>query len=467
MSRNCDVAIIGAGSGGYVAAIRAAQLGLSVALVEKGKTLGGTCLNVGCIPSKSLLESSELYASARGKLAEHGITAEKVSLDLKAMMRRREQVVSKLTGGLAYIMKARGVEVVRGIGRLAAPGRVVVTPEDGAEIELTSRSVILATGSGPAALPFLPFDGKRIVDSTAAIALSRVPRRLVVIGAGAIGLEMGSVWSRLGSEVTVIEITEGLLPGWDRELADGLRRELTKQGIRFELSTRVTGHQAGARSVKLQAEKPGGEAVEYAGDVVLVAVGRKPYSEGVGVEELGIEKDGPAIRVDERFQTGIPDVYAIGDVIRGPMLAHKAEEEGAAVAEILAGRPGHVDYEIIPNVVYTWPEAASVGKTERQLEEEGIPHRSGSFPFKANGRALAMGETAGWAKVLAHEKTDRILGVHILGPQASTLIAEAVTAMAYGASAEDVARTVHAHPTLAEAVREAALDVDGRPIHRL
>jgi dihydrolipoamide dehydrogenase len=465
MSETYDLAVLGAGSGGYVAAIRAAQLGLSVALVEKRDALGGTCLNVGCIPSKSLLESTGLYAAAKDSLKSHGILVGKLELDLAAMMQRKEAVVSRLTSGVDHLMKSRGVEVISGEGRFLSAEKLLVRGQKGKDLEVRARSFLLATGSAPAELPVLPFDGGRIVSSTEALSFAEVPKRLLVVGAGAIGLEMGSVWSRLGSEVTIIEILPRILSGWDTRLAESLKRELSKQGIRFELSTKVTGWKAAGKGITLKAETGDGSPAEYAGDVVLAAVGRKPYVDGSGIQELGVEREGPAVRVDGSFRTSVPNLYAVGDVIPGPMLAHTAEEEGIAAAEILAGKPGNVDYDVIPNVVYTHPEAASVGRSEDQLKDEGVGYRMGSFPFRANGRALALGETQGWVKILADEKTDRILGIHILGPQASNLISEAVTVMVYGGSAEDLARTVHAHPTLPEAMKEAALDVDGRAIH--
>ncbi len=462
------VVVIGAGVGGYVAAIRAAQLGLSVALVERQARLGGTCLNIGCIPSKALLESSELFARVARDGAAHGVVVGPIRVDLAAMMKRKEQVVAQLTGGVAQIMKARNVTVVQGSARIAAPGRVTVALASGGEQTLEGESIVIATGSDVQSLPFLRIDGDRIVSSTEALSLAEVPRRLLVVGAGAIGLEMGSVWSRLGSQVTVVEIMSEVLPGWDAEVARGLRRELARQGMVFELGARVESCEARGDAVVLRGSR-GSEKLELSGDRLLVAVGRKPFTEGLGLEAAGValEPRGGRIQVDEAFRTSVPGVYAIGDVVRGPMLAHKAEEEGVAVAEIIAGRRAHVSYATIPNVVYTEPEAASVGSTEEQLKERGVAYRKGSFPFRANGRALALGQSAGFAKVLADATNDRILGVHILGPQASSVIAEAVAVMEFGGSAEDLALTVHAHPTLPEALKEAALAVDRRSIHGL
>jgi dihydrolipoamide dehydrogenase len=462
------VVVIGAGPGGYVAAIRAAQLGLSTALVDRRASLGGTCLNIGCIPSKALLESSELLARLRRDGAAHGLVAGDIGIDLPAMMKRKEEVVAQLTGGVARIMKARGVTVVRGGARIVAPQKVSVTDAAGREQLVEAESIVVATGSDVQTLPFLRLDGEKVVSSTEALSFARVPGRLLVVGAGAIGLEMGSVWARLGSQVTVVEIMPEVLPGWDGELARGLRRELSRQGIAFELGARVESCDAGGEVV-LRGSRAGGAKLELAGDRVLVAVGRRPYTEGLGLEAVGValEPKGGRIAVDGQFRTGVPGIYAIGDVIRGPMLAHKAEEEGIAVAEIIAGRKARVGYDCIPNVVYTSPEVASVGLSEEQLKDKGVAYRKGSFLLRANGRALALGEPAGFVKVLADAATDRILGVHILGAQASSVIAEAVAVMEFGGSAEDLALTVHAHPTLPEAVREAALAVDRRSLHGL
>ncbi len=461
-----DLIVIGGGPGGYVAAIRAAQLGMSVALVEKRATLGGTCLNVGCIPSKALLDSSELYSRVKREAAEHGISVGKPTIDVAEMMKRKDAVVKKLVAGVGGLVKAKKVTVIHGTATVAGPGSVSVA-ESGAgdKRTLTADAIVIATGSTPVELPFLAFNGKTIVSSTEAIAFTEVPRRLVVVGAGAIGLELGSVWARLGSEVSVVEIMPEILPGWDAQLARTLRRELTNEGIAFHLGTKVTGYKDKKSGVTLTAEDPDGKIATFDADRVLVAVGRKPYTDGLGLETAGVVLEKNRIVVDQQFKTNVAGVYAIGDVVRGPMLAHKAEDEGIAVAEIIAGKPGHVNYDAIPNVVYTWPEVAAVGPTEDELKERGIAYTSGSFSFAANGRALAMAAPAGFAKILADKNTDRVLAAHIIGPWASDLIGEIVTTIEYGGSAEDIARTCHAHPTLSETVKEAALAVDGRAIH--
>jgi dihydrolipoamide dehydrogenase len=460
MGDRFDLVVVGAGPGGYVAAIRAAQLGMKVACVEKEPALGGTCLNVGCIPSKALLDSSELYWQARRGLAAHGIRASGVELDLAAMMVRKDKVVRGLTQGVAGLFRKNGIEWVRGIGRLAGGGRVAV-----GERVLEARSILLATGSEPLALRGLAFDGERIVDSTAALALPRVPGRLLVVGAGAVGLELGSVWSRLGAQVTVVEFMDEIVPGMDRGMAVLLRRALERQGIAFRLDAAATAAERTADGVRVTVESKGVRNVEDA-DVVLVAIGRRPRLGEVGAVEAGIALDERGrIRVNERFETNLPGVLAIGDAIPGAMLAHKAEEEGIAAVELLAGVAGSVDYDAIPSVVYTAPELASVGLAEEEAARREIPVSIGTFPFMANGRARCLGETDGSVKVLADARTDRIIGLHILGPRASDLIAEAVLAIEFRASAEDVARTVHAHPTLPEAVREAALAVAKRAIH--
>ena len=468
MSEKADVIVIGAGPGGYVAAIRAAQLGLSVVLVEKMERLGGTCLNIGCIPSKALLDSSELYERARGEFAEHGITVSGVKLDLAAMHARKRAVVEKLTGGVAGLMKGRKVRVVHGSARLAGRGTVVVGGASG-EQRIEAAHIVLATGSVPVELPFLPFDGTTVVSSTEALEFDSVPKDLVVVGAGAIGLELGSVWARLGSHVTVVEIMPEILPGWDLQVARTLRRELDRQGIEFRLAHKVTGLAGTKAKPKVAVDDPDGKPIELPADRVLVAVGRRPYADGLGLEELGVQVEGKSrrISVDDRFHTTADGVYAIGDLIHGPMLAHKAEDEGIAVAEIIAGRAGHVNYDTIPGVVYTWPEAAMVGRTEEALKQAGVEYARGSFNFAANGRALAMSAPAGFVKILADAKTDRVVGAHLVGPWASDLVSELVTVMEFGGSAEDVARTVHAHPTLTESVKEAAMAVDKRAVHSL
>jgi dihydrolipoyl dehydrogenase len=460
-----DLAVIGAGPGGYVAAIRAAQLGMSVVVVDKASALGGTCLRIGCIPSKALLDSSELYATARSHLGAHGIHAQDVRLDLPALMRRKDGVVNGLTGGITALFAKHAITRVEGAARLLGPGRILVDGAGGGET-IEAHRVLVATGSEPIALRGFDFDGKRIVTSEEALAFETVPERLLVIGAGAVGLELGSVWARLGSTVRVVEVADRIVPGTDAGLAVGLQRALERQSLSFALAARAVEAKVESDHVDVVVEVAGRATTETF-DVVLVAVGRRPYTKGLGVDELGIARD-PAgrIRVDGRYETSVPGIHAIGDVIAGPMLAHKAEEEGIACVEQLAGQAGHVNYDAIPLVVYTSPELAAVGKTEAECREAGVDVRVGTFPFMANGRARAMGTRDGQVKIVADARTDRMLGVHVLGPHASELIAEAVVAMEFGASAEDLARTCHAHPTLSEAVREAALAVDGRSIHR-
>ena len=465
MSETHDLIVIGAGPGGYVAAIRAAQLGLRTACIEKYDSLGGTCLNVGCIPSKALLDSSEHFDNARHAFAAHGIKAE-VSLDLPVMLARKDAVVKELTRGVAGLFKKNKVDRVLGSARIVSATEVEVTGA-GEPQRLQARRILIATGSKPAALPGIAFDGERIIHSTQGLALAKVPGRLLVIGAGAIGLELGSVWRRLGSEVTVLEYMDRIVPLMDAACGKLLQRALEKQGMkfRFGVSARSARVEGGQVHVEVAAAA-GGETATETADVVLVAVGRKPYTLGLGLEAIGVTLDGKGrIPVDAHWQTSVPGIYAIGDVIAGPMLAHKAEEEGVAVAEHMAGLPGHVAYDCIPNVVYTWPEFASVGLTEDEAKAQGRAVNVGTFPFLANGRAKAMGEKDGQVKILADAATDRIVGAHIVGPRASDLIAELVVAMEFGASAEDVARSVHAHPTLPEAVKEAALAVGKRAIH--
>jgi dihydrolipoamide dehydrogenase len=459
-----DLVVIGGGPAGYTGAIRASQLGLKVAIVEKRGTLGGTCLNVGCIPSKALLDSSEHFSMAsHGEFAAHGVKVSKVELDLKTMMERKDKVVKGLTDGVAFLMKKNKVTYIDGAGTLLTPSSVEVKLRDGKTEKLEAKKVMLATGSQPVELPFAKFDGKIVLSSTEALALDEVPKKLLVIGGGAIGLEMGSVWMRLGSEVTVIEYAPMVCGMSDQGAAKQLLRILEKQGMKFSLSTKVLGVEVGKSGVIVKAEGADGKKLEFSGDKVLVAAGRKPFSEGLGLEKLGIKKDARGmVEVDAHFQTNISGVYAVGDLIRGPMLAHKAEEEGVAVAEIIAGKPGHVNYDTVPSVIYTWPELAAVGKTEEQVKASGKPYRVGQFPFMANGRAKTMGSTDGFVKIIADEKTDRVLGVHIVGPRASDVLAEAVVAMEFGASSEDIARSFHGHPTLSETMREAALAVDKR-----
>ncbi len=456
-----DLAVIGAGPGGYVAAIRAAQLGLKTALIEKDKTLGGTCLNIGCIPSKALLQSSELYHQAKKGFKRHGIVG-KFELDLKAMLRRKDGVVKQLTSGIAHLMKKNKVDVFHGLGVLQGDGRIAVHGDE--ETEVHAKNIIIATGSSAVELPFARFDGERVVSSTEALSFPEVPAHLVVIGAGAIGLELGSVWRRLGAKVTVVEMLPRIAPASDLEVARALQKSLAGLGIEFLLEAKLKAVRTeGGLAAEVEV---GGEVRALDCDRILVAVGRRAHTAGLGLENVGLATDRAGkIAVDAHFATGVPGLYAIGDVVRGPMLAHKAEDEGMACAELIAGKAGHVNYDAIPNVIYTWPELASVGKTEEELKEAGVAYRSGSFPFMANGRAKAAGERDGMVKVLAAEDDDRLLGVHIVGPNASELIAEAVTVLEFGGAAEDIARTVHAHPTLSEAVREAALGVAGRTLH--
>jgi dihydrolipoamide dehydrogenase len=464
MPERYDIVIIGAGPGGYVAAIRAAQLGLSTACVEARASLGGTCLNIGCIPSKALLQSSEKLIEARQAMAEHGIRIGEVGLDLAAMMARKDKVVAGLTRGVEFLFRKNKVDWLKGTGRLTAPGRIVVTGAGGAVREVEARAIVIATGSESTPLPGAAIDEERILSSTGALALNEVPGRLLVIGGGYIGLELGSVWQRLGARVTVVELLDRIVPTMDRELAVAAQRALTRQGIEFKLGARVSGLDATPEDVTVDIE---GRARErLSADAVLVSIGRRPFTRGLGLDAIGVACDAQGrIIVDNRFATNIAGIYAIGDAIRGPMLAHKAEEEGLALAERLAGQQPTIDYDAIPAVVYTWPEIASVGKTEEELQAAGTTYRTGKFPFTANPRARCNGDTEGFVKILADRSSDRVLGVHIIGPDAGTMIAEAALAIEFGASAEDIARTSHAHPTLSEAIKEAALAADGRAIH--
>lgn len=461
-----DLVVIGTGPGGYVCAIRAAQLGMKVAVVEKRKTHGGTCLNVGCIPSKALLHASELFDEARHGFAALGIKAT-AELDLPAMMKHRQDTVDSNVGGIAFLMKKNKIDQHFGTGRILAAGKVEVTPEGGAPTVLETRNIVVATGSDVARLPGIEIDEKQVVSSTGALELDRVPGKLVVVGAGVIGLELGSVWRRLGAEVTVVEYLDRILPGMDLDVAKSFQRLLEKQKLAFRLSTKVTRVEKTDGALKVTVEPAaGGEAAVIDADVVLVAIGRVPYTTGLGLEEVGVAKDARGrVEIDHHFRTNVPGIYAIGDVVKGPMLAHKAEDEGVAVAEILAGQAGHVNYDVIPGVVYTMPEVASVGKTEEELKAAGVAYAVGKFPFTANGRAKANRATDGFVKVLADKATDRVLGVHIVGAGAGEMIHEAAVLMEFGGSAEDLARTCHAHPTMSEAVKEAALAVDKRPIH--
>jgi len=462
-----DLVVIGTGPGGYVCAIRAAQLGLKTAVVERRATHGGTCLNIGCIPSKALLHASELFEEAAHKFAKMGIGIGAPKLDLAAMMKFKDEGVDGNVKGVEFLLKKNKIDALRGHGRIVAPGQVEVTGEDGKAQTVETRAIVIATGSDVAKLKGIEIDEKRIVSSTGALTLPAVPKKLLVIGAGVIGLELGSVWRRLGAEVTVVEFLDRILPGMDLEVAKQFQRILQRQGLTFKLASKVTGVDASGKRLKATVEPAAGGAAETIdADVVLVAVGRVPYTEGLGLKEAGVAMDNRGrIVIDEHFKTNVAGIYAIGDVVAGPMLAHKAEDEGVAVAEVIAGQAGHVNYDVIPNVVYTYPEVASVGKSEEDLKEAGIAYNVGKFPFTANGRAKVNHQAEGFVKILADAKTDRVLGVHILGPDAGNMIAEAAVAMEFGASAEDIARTCHAHPTLSEAVKEAALAAGGRAIH--
>ena len=457
-----DLIVIGAGPGGYVAAIRAAQLGMSVTVVEKRSTLGGTCLNVGCIPSKALLNASEKFEEAhQGHLADLGITLGKAKLDLNKMMASKDDVVKGLTGGIDLLFRKNKINRVVGMATITEAGKVSV---DGAEY--TADRILIATGSEPVSLPGIEIDEDKIVSSTGALQLKSVPKKLILIGAGYIGLEMGTVWSRLGAEVEVVEYLPRILPGMDSEVASKFKTILEKQGLNFRLGTAVKSAKANKSGVVVDIATNDGEGEKLTADIVLVAVGRRPNTDGLGLEQVGVALDERGrVLVDEDFETNIPGIFAIGDVIPGPMLAHKAEEDGVAAVEIMAGLAGHVDYDHVPGIVYTAPEIATLGKTEDQLNEAGIDFKKGVFPFMANSRARAIGHTEGFVKILADSKSDRVLGVHIIGHEAGTLIHECATAMSFGASSEDIARTCHGHPTMNEAVKEAALAVDGRAIH--
>jgi dihydrolipoamide dehydrogenase len=458
-----QLVVIGSGPGGYIAAIRAAQLGLKTAIVEKDKTLGGTCLNVGCIPSKALLASTEHLHFAKERFAVHGIVTGEIKIDLGTMMKRKLEVVNKLTSGVAYLMKKNKIETVKGFGKLVDAHTVEVTAEDGSKKTLKTANVLLATGSVPIELPFLKYDGKKVINSDQGIALPSVPQRLLVIGAGAIGLELGSVWARLGAKVTVIEFLPRIAAvGFDAETSKVLQRSLEKIGIEFHLSTKIESAKVGDKGVELQGVKDG-KPVTFSGDLVLVSVGRKPFTAGLELDKAGVKlTERGRIAIDAHWQTNVPGVYSIGDVVDGPMLAHKAHEEGVAVAEHIAGKPGHVNYGVIPGVIYTAPEAASVGLTEDEAKEKKLDVKVGKFSFTANGRAIANDTTDGFVKIIADAKTDRVLGAHIVAGNASELIAETVLLMEYQGSSEDLARTIHAHPTMSEAVMEAALAVEGR-----
>ena len=463
-----DLIVIGSGPGGYVCAIRAAQLGMKTAVVEKWATFGGTCLNVGCIPSKAMLNASELYEEAEHKFGEMGIKVGKPAVDLAAMLKYKEAGVDGNVKGVAYLFKKNKIETFHGAGRIAALGKVEVKADDGKTEVLETKNIVIATGSDVARLPGITIDEKRVVSSTGALDLPGVPKKLLIVGAGIIGLELGSVWRRLGAEVLIVEFLDHILPGIDREVASQFHRMLQKQGLTFKLSSKVAAVDTSGKTLKVKVEPAAGgvDAKTLEADIVLVAIGRVPYTAGLNLEGVGVQKDNRGrIMVDTHYRSSVAGIYAIGDVIAGPMLAHKAEEEGVAVAEILAGQAGHVNYDVIPNVVYTYPEIASVGKTEEELKAANVSYNVGKFPFTANGRAKVNLTTEGFVKILADAKTDRVLGVHILGPDAGNMIGEAAIAMEFGASSEDIARTCHAHPTLTEAIKEAALAVAKRAIN--
>lgn len=461
-----DLVVIGTGPGGYVCAIRAAQLGLKVAVVEKRKTHGGTCLNVGCIPSKALLHASEMFEEAGHTFASLGIDVGKPKLDLKQMLVHKQETVDANVNGVAFLLKKNKIEPFHGTASIPAAGKVVVTAEDGKTQELETKNIVIATGSESAALPGVAIDEKTVVTSTGALELTAVPKELLVVGAGVIGLEIGSVWSRLGAKVTVVEYLDRILPGMDDEIAKQFQRILQKQGFEFHLGSKVTRVETAKKGTTVTVEPAaGGEAKTLSADIVLVAIGRRPNTDGLGLDKAGVATERGRVVIDDHFRTNIAGIYAIGDVVRGPMLAHKAEDEGMAVAEIIAGKSGHVNYDAIPGIIYTAPEVAAIGKTEEELKAAGIAYKVGKFPFTANGRARAMRHTEGFVKFLADAATDRVLGCHIIGPHAGDLIAEVTVLMEFGGSSEDLARTCHAHPTLAEAVKEAALAVEKRQIH--
>ncbi len=462
-----DVTVIGSGPGGYVAAIRCAQLGLKTALIEKYNSLGGTCLNVGCIPSKALLDSSEHYHNAAHTFKEHGIDLENLKVNFSQMIKRKGEVVSQTVQGIEFLMKKNKIDVKTGVGSFVDKNTIKITSEGGEEEQITTKNTIIATGSKPGTLPFIKLDKDRIITSTEALELKEVPKHLIVIGGGVIGLELGSVYSRIGSEVTVVEYMDRLIPGMDGTMGKELQKVLKKQGLKFHLSTKVTSVERQGDEVVVKAENKKGEPVELKGDYCLVSVGRIPFTKGLGLENVGVKTDKAGrIEADEHLRTGVEGIYAIGDVVKGAMLAHKAEEEGVYVAETIAGQKPHINYLLIPGVVYTWPEVAGVGYTEEQLKEQGRAVKTGSFPFKASGRARASMDLDGLVKVLADKETDEILGVHMIGPRAADMIAEAVVAMEFRASAEDIARMSHAHPTFTEAIKEACLAAsDNRALH--
>jgi dihydrolipoamide dehydrogenase len=457
-----DVVIIGGGPGGYNAAIRAGQLGLKAAIIDKRGVLGGTCLNVGCMPSKALLHASELFEIAAKDFSTLGIEVPPPKLNLPQMMKQKQDSVNALTKGIEFLMKKNKIDYLKGTGRIAGPGKVVVKGEDGAEQTLEAKNIVIATGSEPSGLPGVTVDNGRIIDSTGALALPEVPKHLVVIGAGVIGLELGSVWRRLGAKVTVVEYLDRITPGIDAEVAKALQRSLEKQGMAFQLGAKVTGAKASKADVSLTFEPvAGGPAHTLAADYVLLAIGRRPYTEGLGLESVGVEVDKRGVIANDHGKTSAAGVWVIGDVTSGPMLAHKAEDEGVAVIERIAGKAGHVNYDLIPGVIYTYPEVAVVGKTEEELKAAGVAYKAGKFPFSANSRAKINHETDGFVKVLADAKTDRIYGVHMIGPSVSEMIGEYCVAMEFGGASEDVARTCHPHPTRSEALRQAAMGVEG------
>ncbi|KAL9263013.1 Dihydrolipoyl dehydrogenase, mitochondrial-like protein [Drosera capensis] len=462
-----DVVVIGGGPGGYVAAIKAAQLGLKTTCIEKRGALGGTCLNVGCIPSKALLHSSHMYHEAKHSFAHHGVKFSSVEVDLPSMMSQKDKAVSNLTKGIEGLFKKNKVTYVKGYGKFMSPSEVSVDTIEGGNTVVKGKNIIIATGSDVKPLPGITIDEKRIVSSTGALALTEIPTKLVVIGAGYIGLEMGSVWGRLGSEVTVVEFASDIVPTMDSEVRKQFQRSLEKQGMKFKLKTKVVGVDTSGDTVKLALEpSAGGEQTIFEADVVLVSAGRVPFTAGLGLESIGVETDKAGrVLVNERFATNVSGVYAIGDVIPGPMLAHKAEEDGVACVEFMAGKEGHVDYDLVPGVVYTHPEVASIGKTEEQVKTLGVEYKVGKFPFLANSRAKAIDDAEGIVKILAEKESDKILGVHIMAPNAGELIHEAVLALQYGAASEDIARTCHAHPTMSEALKEAAMATYDKPIH--
>lgn len=467
MAAAYDLVVIGTGPGGYVCAIRAAQLGLKVAVVEKRKTHGGTCLNVGCIPSKALLHASEMFEEAGHTFEKLGIVVGKPKLDLKAMMAHKQETIDANVTGVGFLLKKNKIDAFHGTASIPAAGKVVVTAEDGKAQEIETKNIVIATGSESAPLPGVTIDEKTVVTSTGALEIGSVPKELVVVGAGVIGLEIGSVWARLGAKVTVVEFLDRILPGMDGEVAKQFQRILEKQGFTFQLGSKVTKVETAKKGGATVTVEPaaGGTATTLNADIVLVAIGRRPNTDGLGLDKAGVATERGRVVIDDHFKTNVAGIYAIGDVVRGPMLAHKAEDEGVAVAEIIAGKAGHVNYDAIPGIVYTAPEVAAIGKTEEELKAAGVAYKIGKFPFTANGRARAMRHTEGFVKVLADAATDRVLGCHIIGPHAGDLIAEVTVLMEFGGSSEDLARTCHAHPTLAEAVKEAAMAVEKRQIH--